>query len=464
MSRSFLTIALYIAGLVIGTKQVATASGNAFLERLPGASAYAEAERSSLHAPGAIVVLFDDLGHIKSQSITAYGDPIDENVPFRLASLTKPYTAFVVEQLIEEHKVAIDAPIQQYLPWFHTACPATDKNITVRALLDHSSGIPTVLGIPTLFANDRVDGEAVKDGLRSLASSCVHGSSSAPFAYSNVNYNILGSLIATVTGHTYESEVARRIFHPLHLQLQYSWQLTPSTQLARQYTLIFGIPFENHVHRADRMNAPSAGIITSPLTEARWLSTWLGPRGNGVRSYIAKDSSSYAMGWSHGNVHGQPYLWAPAWGPGSVAVAVLIPDKHIGALLMFNAAGMGQFFRMPSVAEGLAQTLLGETRTVVPGKDINEYNEIYTLPLLILLHIGISIGMLTRRHAWWYFGTIVLNASIVCGILVFFRVCAGSIPAGLLFSPGPTSEVLVILTSAVVAVTYAFGKILRRAS
>src|SRR6185295_18099986 len=62
--------------------------------------------------------------------------------PFFIGSLTKSITALAVMQLVEAGKVELDAPVQRYLPTFRVADPVASAKITVRHLLQHTSGIP----------------------------------------------------------------------------------------------------------------------------------------------------------------------------------------------------------------------------------------------------------------------------------------------------------------------------------
>lgn len=428
---------------------------------LTSVAAYAAQERTSLNAPSDIVVIFNDAGQMRAQTNTVSGIGLTETIPVRLASFTKSYTAYVVEQLAHEKKISLNAPIQHYIPLVHTSCPSNDQQITVRSLLDQVSGIPTAFGITTLFANDRSDQAAIDDSVRALATSCFPPASTAAFAYSNANYNILGSLIQTVTGQSYESEINRRIAMPLHLPVRYSWQLSPSETLAQQSTLVAEIPFRNHVARADRINAPSAGLIGSAKTEARWLSFLLGKNGAVMRADIASDPNSYAMGWFRAKSGATSYLWAPSWGPGSLAVAVLIPQRRIGSVLIFNAAGFGQFFREPAIAQGLAESLLDGTSVRAPGKDGDEYAEVYCLPLLVIGQIVILYFLSRIRKNYVQIVGALSNLIIAISILWFFPKYGGSFATGLLFAPGLTIELLMIAGIAAFSAAYSVRKVFR---
>ena len=70
------------------------------------------------------------------------GRPVTPETPFIIGSITKSMTALAVMQLVEDGLVELDAPVQRYIPWFRLADPAASAQITVRMLIDQTSGIP----------------------------------------------------------------------------------------------------------------------------------------------------------------------------------------------------------------------------------------------------------------------------------------------------------------------------------
>ena len=86
------------------------------------------------------------------------GESPSPETPFFIGSLTKSFTALAVMQLVEAGKVELDAPVQRYLPWFRVADPQASAQMTVRHLLNQTSGLP-LLPSWQLLANfdDRPD-------------------------------------------------------------------------------------------------------------------------------------------------------------------------------------------------------------------------------------------------------------------------------------------------------------------
>lgn len=137
---------------------------------------------------------------------------------FRIGSVTKTFVATVVLQLVDEGRIALDAPIADGLP----SVVPDEQRITVRQLLNHTSGLYDYMKEPGMSTNrwrgaDRFLGSH-PDQL--LATAFRHPPYFAPgtgFRYSNTNYVVLGKLVERLTGNAYGAEIARRILRPLDL-------------------------------------------------------------------------------------------------------------------------------------------------------------------------------------------------------------------------------------------------------
>ncbi|MGV9820714.1 serine hydrolase domain-containing protein [Nocardia xishanensis] len=186
--------------------------------------------------PGAQLVVSGDFGEIQLNSGSGdlgTGAPFPDDAQVRIASNTKAFVAAVALQLVAEQRVDLDSPIDRYLPGVVTGPGGDGQLITVRNLLQHTSGIPDYL--------DQVDLDSVA-GMQSYrpASELIRAALDRPsefqpgtrWGYSNTNYLIIGSMIERVTGLPVGVEVTRRIILPLGLQNTY-WPLYPLEQVVR---------------------------------------------------------------------------------------------------------------------------------------------------------------------------------------------------------------------------------------
>ncbi len=132
---------------------------------------------------------------------------------YRIGSVTKQFTSAAVMQLVEKGLVKLDAPIGTYL----ATLPAEWKPVTVRQLLNHTSGIPSYTDIGEAWA--RRWGEIMTpDTLVALtAGKKMDFAPGTSWHYNNTGYVLLGMLIEKVTGHAWGTELADRFFTPLGL-------------------------------------------------------------------------------------------------------------------------------------------------------------------------------------------------------------------------------------------------------
>ncbi|MFJ1542170.1 serine hydrolase domain-containing protein [Micromonospora chalcea] len=159
---------------------------------VPGAIAYS---RFGSRASG--------IGDRRSGALAHIGDR------FRIGSNTKPFVAAVVLQLVAEGRLALDDPV--------AVAPVPD--VTVRHLLQHTSGLPEYSDDPRLLAPYVADPDHHWEP-RDLLALVAGQETSAPgvkFAYANTNYVLLGLVIEAVTGNTAPDEVRRRLIEPLRL-------------------------------------------------------------------------------------------------------------------------------------------------------------------------------------------------------------------------------------------------------
>jgi CubicO group peptidase (beta-lactamase class C family) len=139
--------------------------------------------------------------------------PVTDETLFQIGSITKTFTATLTMQLVEEGALALDQPVQAHLPDFKVADPEVSRQVTIRHLLTHSSGWPG-----DVF-EDTGPGD---DALTRYAALMADLPQLAPlgtlYSYNNANFYLLGHLIETVTGQTYQAALRERVLEPMGLQ------------------------------------------------------------------------------------------------------------------------------------------------------------------------------------------------------------------------------------------------------
>ncbi len=149
--------------------------------------------------------------------------PAHPDARFRAGSITKVVTAATVLRLAAQGEIDLDAPVQGYLPELFT--PEFDQPISVRHLLNHTSGIKPGVGLGDDFAQvyahrfetltpRRVAESAVAEGPEGFTPGTRQ-------QYRNINYTFLGLLIERVTGRSYASEATRLVLRPAGMHHTY---------------------------------------------------------------------------------------------------------------------------------------------------------------------------------------------------------------------------------------------------
>ena len=111
--------------------------------------AYIQEQMRRLNIPGASLAIIagEQIVHLRGFGQARPGGKAPTaQTPFFIGSLTKSFTALAVMQLVEAGKIELDAPVQRYLPWFRVADPQASAQMTVRHLLNQTSGLPELPG------------------------------------------------------------------------------------------------------------------------------------------------------------------------------------------------------------------------------------------------------------------------------------------------------------------------------
>ena len=197
--------------------------------------------RESQKIPGiSVAILFPDdtlwlgtsgLADVKGKT------PVETDTAFAVASVSKTFTSALILALHDEGKIDLEAPARQYLPTL-----PIDKRITVRQLLDHTSGLAD------FFFDPRIDKALLGDRGRTWSFSQSLGYVGKPYAkpgkkwaYSNTNYLILGAIAERVGGAPLEDQLAERFFRPLGMTRTYDQRgQVPNGPVAHGYRFATG--------------------------------------------------------------------------------------------------------------------------------------------------------------------------------------------------------------------------------
>jgi CubicO group peptidase (beta-lactamase class C family) len=208
------------------------------------AAAFPEIERifkswmERLQPPGAVlgVIIDGELVFVKAAGVrdTTSNAPVTPETVFRIASMTKSFTAMAILKLRDEGKLSLEDPVSKYVPELATlSYPTSDSPVlTIRHLLTHSEGFPedNPWGDRQLHQPDKTMREWMRTGIPFSTSP---GTS---FEYSNYGFAILGQIVAKASGRSYEDYVRDNILRPLGMNAStFEMSAVPKEHIAPGY-------------------------------------------------------------------------------------------------------------------------------------------------------------------------------------------------------------------------------------
>jgi CubicO group peptidase (beta-lactamase class C family) len=377
--------------------------------------AYVLAQMSMEHIPGVAlgIVHGNQIVHLRGFGVADQaGAAVTPQTDFSISSMTKSFTAVAIMQLVEQGQVALDAPVQRYLPWFRVATPGASATITVRELLNQTSGISHYAG-NLVIAGDKA--ETMKQAAQALATLPLDTPPGAAFQYSNVNYVTLGLIVEAASGQPYATYVQQHIFAPL--QMTSSATIVnppPQRDMATGYHWWYGLPVASS-YRNPPDDLPAGGIISNAQDMAHYLIAHLNGGSYGSVSILTPDSIAllhhaivfpsvttdpYAMGWYDVHVDRTPVLWHSGDDPNFQADMALIPQGQWGVVVLRDANSELSSFTSPplfSIPAGVIAMLLGH-QPHATGTPIHQVFLILDVVMLLLTALVVwSSVRLARR-------------------------------------------------------------------
>ena len=262
--------------------------------------------------PGAILIVRNGNHTVRLTSglgDIAHKTPMSARDHFKIASLTKTYVATVVLQLVGEGKLNLSDSVEQWLP----GLVPNGKNITLRQLLNHVSGIADFESDPRYLKPYLSGNLGYYWAPRQLVKMAVSHKPLFPpgvtphTSYSNTNYVLLGLVVEAATQHSIGSELTRRIFRPLRLDT--SSYPTKKPGLPRPYAhgyMVVGKPPVMDVTGLSPSLAPASGAIISTADDALDFYRAL-LSGRLLRADLLKAMKTTTSEGTHVDIPGQRY-------------------------------------------------------------------------------------------------------------------------------------------------------------
>jgi CubicO group peptidase (beta-lactamase class C family) len=330
-------------------------AGCAFAASADPIDDYVRAEMASRGVPGLALAVVRGERVVKE---SAYGVadlelkvPATTKTVFQLASATKPFTGVAVALLVDDGKLAFDRPIGTILP----DLPAAWREVTVRQLMNHTSGLPDV------FA-DKEAGTMRAEGrdalLAALYAAPVDNPPGTVWAYDQTGYLLIGMIVEKVSGLRYEEFVAKRILQPLGMSSstfgdyfdvvpgRAAYYRPDDTGRLRHYLF----PFPTFLHTAAGLNTTLGDLrrFLDAVWSGRLISA--GSRAAMLEPARLADGTThdYACGWVGYKIAGKT-----AWGHsgGGTAAFATFPDDDLSVIVFGNLSPYDPESLLSGIAE-----------------------------------------------------------------------------------------------------------------
>ncbi|MEV6282049.1 serine hydrolase domain-containing protein [Kribbella sp. NPDC051770] len=318
--------------------------------------------------PGVAYAVVSAKGVVHSGTLDTDGDgePVTTTTPFLWGSVSKPVAATLTTTLVKSGDLKLDEPVVSYLPAFRLKTPGAER-ITVRHLLNQTSGIPTSLELTDQFGT----GRRALDTIPDFASIGAVSEPGAEHHYSSLNYLALSAVIEQITGKPYADVLRTRLLDPLGMKGAIT---APSDKLPPGHRYLFGRPksFDSPYDPAGVGYGYLGGTLQDAIAFAQAqlgaAPTVLDPDllAAAQRGEVETgEGIQYGLGWrrwsskSFGVESEQPVVWHGGAVAGYQAAIMLLPSQDRAVVVLQNAYGVFQEQQLLDTAFGLTTLLAG---------------------------------------------------------------------------------------------------------
>ena len=273
---------------------------------------------------------------------------------FSIGSITKNFVATLTLKLVEEGTLSLEDKLSEWLPPY----PNIDSNITIRQLLNHTSGIYMFWNNDDLWDALRKDRNRVwipEEVLEYIKEP--HFSAGESWGYSNTNYLLMAMIIEKATGSALSSELKKKLLEPLYLKNYYIWL---ADSIPENQAHVFGDNFQFGNSEKDLTFLPrvshesitfgSSGIVTTASDLAKWCHSLfegkvlseksMNEMLNFVEFRPQSNLKAYGLGvqeFRRNISSGEKVIGHGGGNIGSTTYMVYLPEYHASVVVMVNA-------------------------------------------------------------------------------------------------------------------------------
>lgn len=295
--------------------------------------------------------------------------PANAATSFRIGSVTKQFTAAAIMKLVEQGRLALDDDLHEYLPDFDTG----GRVLTIRQLLNHSSGVPSYTSQPDFFPRAAALDLSHAELLGYIRDVPFDFEPGTGWNYSNTGYYLLGMIVEVASGQTYGDYLQQTFFDPLNLsRTRYGSEreLIPNRAQGYDFDAASG-RFLNDTLIS--MNTPGAAgaLIASPGDLVRWQLALSGGRAVQPASYqtmitstvaTGQGTQQYGFGLMIDDAGGRRTISHNGGIPGFNSILTTLPDAGLHVAVISNSDGMPSAL----VAQNIIQALTSAEAPPLP--------------------------------------------------------------------------------------------------
>lgn len=341
---------------------------------VPDLAPIVEAARARFEVPGIAVAIVKDGKVVLAEGygLREQGKPVpvDAHTRFAIASQTKAYTAAALSILADEGKLSLDDRVIDHLAWFQMSDPYVTREMRLRDLLTHRSGLALGAGDLLFWPATSYSTTQVVQRLRHVP---LATSFRADYAYDNVLYAVAQLVIEQVSGQSYGDFLRQRIFGPVGMAetVLNSDFLPAGANVATGHAKPDGGALRAVPPMTWANNQAAGGIYSSVADLAKWMQVQLdggvlGRQADGAERRLFSGErhraiwqvvtpiripaepavpalapalpkfAGYGEGWTLSEYRGRKLVWHTGGWPGMVSRITLVPELGLGVVVLTN--------------------------------------------------------------------------------------------------------------------------------
>ena len=363
--------------------------------------------------------------------ISFYGD---EQGLYQIGSMTKAFTGLAIDKLIIEGMISEDDPVAEYIPGFKVYYDSAEAEITIENLLSQRSG----------FTNNETDYPSASEGMSlgqwadSISGSELKSCPGTEYAYSNVNYNLLGLIIENVTEMSYKEYMQEEILGPFGLGNTYvgipdNGQIIEGSRLGFRHTYSFPIAVRE-------ATIPAGYFYSNAEDMGRWIEIWIGNDAdipdelnaalNAVKCRLP-EAGDYYGGWEKSD---DGTIGHSGGTPNYSSRIVFDEEQKTGVCVLTN---LNVAASTDSLCNGIYENMTKGSSQVLRKDVWTVFDIVFSVVTLLCISVIIMVCLIHKKGVLIALGTLL--TCLLVPVLILFPIIFGAGLDAILFTWAPLS-------------------------